>query len=163
MSDTAEQLQRLADRVQLLEDRLAILDLMAFYGPAIDAGDAEAVVKVWTEDGVYDVDKLTMVGHEQIIAMVGSDAHQGYIAGGCGHVLEPGYVEIDGDTAVATCKSQLILKNQDGPGFTVDRVTANRWELRKIDGQWKCTVRTSRVLDGRPEAVALLARGARGE
>lgn len=162
MSDTAALVQRLAERVQVLEDRLAILDLMAFYGPAVDAGDAEAVIKVWTEDGIYDVDKLKMVGHDEIIKMVGSDAHQGYIARGCGHVLEPGYVEIGGDTAVATCKSQLILKDEDSDGFTVARVTANRWELRKIDGEWKCTVRTSRVLDGRAEAVELLARGARG-
>src|SRR5699024_9009583 len=37
MSDTAALVQRLAERVQVLEDRLAILDLMAFYGPAVDA------------------------------------------------------------------------------------------------------------------------------
>lgn len=159
MTDTAALVRELADRVSQLEDKLAIVELMTSYGPAIDSGSADAVAKVWTEDGVYDVDVAVFSGHAEIIKMVRSDAHQGYIRGGCGHILEPGYVKIDGDAAVATCKSQLILKNPEADGFTVMRVTANRWEMRKINGEWKCVKRISRVLDGRPEAVALLAAG----
>lgn len=160
MTETAALVRELADRVSMLEDKLAIVELMTSYGPAIDSGSTEAVAKVWTEDGIYDVDVAVFRGHAEIIAMVESDAHQGYIHGGCGHILEPGYVKIDGDTAIATCKSQLILNLPQTTGFTVMRVTANRWEMEKIDGQWKCVKRISRVLDGRPEAVALLAAGA---
>ncbi|MFC4603972.1 nuclear transport factor 2 family protein [Rhodococcus kronopolitis] len=156
-------LQDLADRITKLEDRLAILELMASYGPAIDSGSVDAVTRVWAEDGIYDVDTGIMRGHAEIAAMVRSQAHQNWIMGGCGHILEPGYVTIDGDTAVATCKSQLIIKDQDAPGFTVLRVTANRWEMKKIDGQWKCTVRTSRVLDGRDSAREILAAGVTAE
>ena len=159
MPETAALVRELAERVTQLEDRIAILNLMTSYGPAIDSGSAEAVAAVWTEDGVYDVDTAVYSGHDEIKAMVGSKSHQGFIAGGCGHILEPGYVKVDGDTAVATCKSQLILNNRDAPGFTVMRVTANRREMRKIDGAWKCVKRISRVLDGRADAVALLAAG----
>lgn len=160
MTDTDAIVRDLAKRVTELEDRIAILTLMTSYGPAIDSGSAEAVAAVWTEDGEYDVDSGVYSGHEGIKAMVASDSHQGFIAGGCGHVLEPGYVKIDGDTAVATCKSQLILNNPKAAGYTVMRVTANRWELRKdASGAWKCTRRISRVLDGRADAIALLAAG----
>ncbi len=159
MTDTAALVRELAERVVQLEDKFAILELMTSYGPAIDSGSADAVAKVWTEDGIYDVDVAVFSGHADIIKMVHSDAHQGYIRGGCGHILEPGFVKIDGDTAVATCKSQLILKDADSVGFTVMRVTANRWEMRKINGEWKCEKRISRVLDGSPEGVALLAAG----
>jgi uncharacterized protein (TIGR02246 family) len=158
-TDLAARLARLEQRLALVEDKLAITELMTTYGPAVDSGSAEAVARLWTEDGVYDVDTGVMRGHAEIIAMVRSAAHQRWIGDGCGHVLEPGHLLVDGDTAVATCKSQLIT--HDDGHFTVRRVTATRWHLRKIDGVWKVTLRIGRLLDGRPEARALLARADR--
>lgn len=159
MSDNTTEMETLVrsltQRVTLLEDKLAITELMTAYGPAVDSGSAEAVARLWTEDGVYDVDTGIMRGHAEITAMVRSQAHRNWIEGGCGHVLEPGHIHIEGDTAVATCKSQLIVN--DGDHFEVRRVTATRWELRKIDGQWKVTLRIGRLLDGRAEARDLLA------
>lgn len=160
MTDTDQLLQNLLDRVSALEDTLAITKLLASYGPAIDSGSVEAVAKLWTEDGVYDVDTGLMSGHAEISAMVRSRAHQDYIRGGCAHLLEPGHVQLDGQQAVVTCKSQLIL--HDGDTYRVARITANRWELAKIEGQWKVTRRTNRLLDGRAEAPELLAKGVRG-
>ncbi|MBV6757226.1 nuclear transport factor 2 family protein [Rhodococcus opacus] len=159
MTGTEELVRALAERVTALEDKLAILELMTAYGPAIDSGSADAVARLWTEDGVYDVDTGVMRGHAAITAMVQSQAHQGWIGGGCAHMLEPGHVRVDGDTAVATCKSQLII--HDDAGFRVHRITANRWELAKIDGEWKVTRRINRLLDGREEARTLLAAGVR--
>ncbi|MCZ4076623.1 nuclear transport factor 2 family protein [Rhodococcus sp. H36-A4] len=157
MTDTDQLLQNLLDRVEALEDTLAITKLLATYGPAVDSGSAEAVARLWTEDGVYDVDTGVLTGQAEISAMVRSRAHQGYIHGGCAHLLEPGHVQLDGLQAVVTCKSQLIL--HDGDAYRVARITANRWELSKIEGQWKVTRRTNRLLDGRAEARELLARG----
>ena len=89
--------------------------------------------------------------------MVRSEAHQGYIHGGCGHLLDPLNIRIDGDTAVVTCHSQLILNTDKG--FRVKRVTANRWELVRADGRWQVKLRIARVLDGRADARDLLAAG----
>ena len=162
-SDTAALIRDLSARVAFLEDRQAIVDLMTSYGPAIDSGAEDAAARVWTEDGVYDVDTGAMHGRAEIAAMVRGDSHQRLISNGCAHVLEPGSVVIDGDTAVATCKSLLILARPDKSAFTVLRATANRWELAKGgDGRWRCTRRTSRVLDGREEAPGLLSRGVPG-
>lgn len=159
MTDTTQQLQSLLERVTALEDTLAIMDLLARYGPAIDSGSVEAVASLWTEDGVYDVDTGVMRGRAAISAMVRSRAHQDWINGGCAHLLEPGHVQVTGKQAVVTCKSQLVVR--DGQDFRVHRISANRWELAKIDGQWKVTRRTNRLLDGSDEARELLASGVR--
>ena len=46
-----ERLDRLEARVQALEDELAIIRLVASYGPLVDAGEADAVAALWAEDG----------------------------------------------------------------------------------------------------------------
>ena len=161
--EMTEALRELTARVAALEDRAAIVALMTTYGPAIDAGDADAVAQVWTEDGEYDVDTGVMRGHDEIRAMVRGPMHQGFVRGGCAHILEPGDVVIDGDTAVATCKSLLVTADGSGGPFTVARATANRWELVRVDGRWRCRRRVGRLLDGRPEARALLAGEIAGE
>lgn len=156
-NDMATIIRNLAEKVSYLEDRQAIVDLMTSYGPAIDAGDADAVAQVWTDDGVYDVDTGVMHGHDEIIEMVRGGMHQGFVQAGCAHILEPGSVVVDGDVAVATAKSLLVVNDERGPGFTVLRATANRWEMVKTDRGWKCRRRIGRLLDGRPAARRLLA------
>ncbi|MCF8610433.1 nuclear transport factor 2 family protein [Gordonia sp. HY285] len=155
LSDTTRLIAELATRVAYLEDRQTITDLVAAYGPAIDAGCADAVAEIWTSDGVYDVDTGVMRGHAEISAMVRGGMHQGFVQKGCAHIVEPGRVRIDGDTAVATGKSMLVVHGDDG--FSVLRATANRWELIRTEEGWKCARRVGRVLDGRPEARELLA------
>ncbi|TQF74549.1 nuclear transport factor 2 family protein [Rhodococcus spelaei] len=159
MTDSTELVGRLVERVQLLEDKLDIMQIISAYGPAVDSGSAEAVAGLWTEDGVYDVDTGSMTGHSEIEAMVHSRNHQSYIHGGCAHLVGPPHIVLDGDTAVATCHSQLVMHDGESKTNRVARITANRWEFARIDGQWKVTVRTNRLLDGRAEAREILAAG----
>jgi hypothetical protein len=67
---TEERLARLEQRLQRLEDELAITRLIASYGPLVDAGEADAVAGLWTEDGTYDVEGWSMTGREDIRALV---------------------------------------------------------------------------------------------
>lgn len=152
MTDIAD----LLGRIQRLEDERDIARLIASYGPAVDAGDADAAARLWAEDGVYDIDLMRMESRDEVRAMVDSKAHQKMVAHGCSHFLGPAVVTVDGDTAVAVCESLVLVR--DGDGYRVWRATANHFALRRIDGQWRITVRTSRVLDGNPEAHALLIR-----
>ncbi|MFC9790959.1 nuclear transport factor 2 family protein [Rhodococcus sp. NPDC127528] len=162
MTDSTDLVRRLAERVQLLEDKLDIMHLISGYGPAVDSGSAEAVADLWTEDGRYDVDTGAMTGRTEIEAMVRSRNHQSYIHGGCAHLVGPPHIVLDGDTAVATCHSQLVMHDGESGTNRVARITANRWELARVDGRWKVTVRTNRLLDGRAEAREILAAGATG-
>jgi ketosteroid isomerase-like protein len=156
-----DRLDRLEARVLALEDELAIIRLVASYGPLVDAGEADAVAGLWAEDGTYDVEGWNMAGRAEIRAMVESDGHQGLIDGGCSHFLGPAHVTVRGDEAVAVCESVLV-RHRDG-AFSVRRAGANHFALRRgVDG-WRITDRKTRALDGSAEARDLLAKGAKGE
>lgn len=155
--DTEARLARLEERLGELEDERSVTRLIASYGPLVDAGEADAVAALWEPDGVYDVDELVMTGQAEITAMVHSTNHQGWIAGGCAHVVGPPHVTVTGDDAVAVCHSLMVVQTEGR--FVVRRATANHWRLRRGPEGWRVTVRTNRVLDGRPESPALLADG----
>lgn len=154
MSEIEARLARCEQRLASLEDERAVAELIASYGPLVDAGDARAVAAMWEPDGVYDVDELLMTGREQVAEMVGSDFHQSFIAGGCAHLVGPPHVTVTGDEAVAVCHSLMVV-HEDGQ-FRIRRATANHWRLRKGPDGWRVTVRTNRILDGRAESPELL-------
>lgn len=162
-----DRLAALEQRLQLLEDTHEITQLVAAYGPLVDGGEPDLVAELWTDDGVYDVDEITMTGRDEIRAMVRSKNHQGWIKGGCAHFLGPAKVTVDGDEAVAVCHSLMIVNRggafEEAPEFVVRRATAHHLELTRTDEGWRVAKRTSRVLDGREEAPALLVKGATGQ
>ncbi|QLL05683.1 nuclear transport factor 2 family protein [Mycobacterium vicinigordonae] len=153
-------IEQLAARLRRLEDERDIARLIASYGPAVDAGDSDATARLWAQDGVYDVDVMRMESREDVHAMVSSAPHQRLVASGCCHFLGPCVVTVDGDTAVAVCESLVLIR--EGEGYHVWRCTANHFVLKRIEGRWQIGTRTSRVLDGTPEARALLTKGLAG-
>ncbi len=158
MDDLIRTVAALAARVEELEAKLAIAQLMASYGPAVDSGSADVAGALWTEDGVYDAGVGVFRNPGGIAAMVATDPHQSYIHGGCAHIVGPPHITVDGDRAVATCYSQLLFRDNETDAYRIWRVTANRWEwVRGADG-WRVVSRVNRPLDGGAEARALLGR-----
>jgi uncharacterized protein (TIGR02246 family) len=151
----------LGTRLRRLEDEREISRLIASYGPAVDAGDADAAARLWASDGSYDVEGWQMESRADVHAMVSSPSHQNLVANGCCHFIGPAVVTVSGDSAVAVCESLVLVR--DGDGYRVWRATANHFMLRRIDDRWQITVRTSRVLDGNPGAHALLMTGLAGQ
>lgn len=151
-------------RLAAAEDELAILQLLASYSPRVDSGDAEGVAELWTDDGVYDVDTGVLEGHDGLVEMVNGDAHQGLIAHGCGHVPSLPVVLLDGDRAVATGYTQLVVRSSRPGRYTVMRVTASRWELERRgpvdapDRGWRVVLRTARAVTDDGEGRQLLGR-----
>jgi hypothetical protein len=142
------------ERVQALEDTVSICQLIATYGPAVDSECGSAVGGVWAEDSVYDAGGTRpYVGRASVADRVCGERHQRYVQAGCAHVLSMHQVAVD--VAVAVNHSRVYLR--DGAHWRLERVSANRWELERIDGTWQVERRTSRQLDGSPEARALLA------
>lgn len=147
----------LVRRVGALEDELAIHRVIVRYGLAVDAGDADGGAGVFTEDGVYDVDVGRMEGREAVRRMVRGERHQAMV-GHCAHQMGPFTVTLDGpERAAAVGYSRVYLRTP--AGTHVYRVSLNRWELAKQDGEWLITRRTTRVL-GHPEALAVLRAAA---
>lgn len=157
---TDDRLARLEHRLQALEDEREITTLLSTYGPLADSGRAEEVAAIWETDGVYDNDEISMSGHDQLAAMIGSRGHRRWIEGGCCHFNGHPAVTLHGDTAVAVNHSLMVV--HQGGQFVVRRATANHWQLHRGPDGWRVTVRTGRLLDGRPQAPALLAAGALG-
>ncbi len=157
-----ERLAALEQRLRRVEDELAIRRLLASYGPLVDAGDGDAVGALWAKDGEYDVDGWLMRSQADVAAMVRSPAHQGMIAGGAAHFLGPICVHVDGDEAIAVCESIVVRHNDEGRGYRVWRAGANHVTLRRTDAGWRIAKRTTRALDGSPQARDLLAAGATG-
>jgi uncharacterized protein (TIGR02246 family) len=154
-------LNGLAARIALLEDREAIRDLIARYGPLADAGDAAGAAALWTEDGVYDVGGHGVHrGRAAIAALLEGEAHQALIAAGVAHLLSAPVIEIDGDCAEATTYS-CVLRHV-GEGWHAHRVAANYWMLVRGAEGWRIAGRVNRLLDGDPAAHALLSPAGAG-
>lgn len=153
----------LAQRLQRVEDMLAIYELISSYGPAVDSDCCEEAAKLWTEDGRYEIPGIGHCnGRREIQQLFEGEMHQALIMGGAAHVLSMPHVRLDGDTAVATHYAQVFVpqKGKEGNGaFGIYRTVATRWELVRTDGGWKCKRRINHLLDGRSEARELLAQG----
>ena len=153
MDELARMVAELSRRVGALEDELAIHRVIVRYGLAVDAGDADGGAGVFTEDGVYDVDVGRMEGREAVRRMVRGERHQAMV-GHCAHQMGPATVSLDSpERATALGYSRVYLHTP--AGTHVYRVSLNRWELGKRDGEWLITRRTTRVL-GHPAALAVL-------
>jgi uncharacterized protein (TIGR02246 family) len=142
-------------RLQALEDREAIRELIARYGPLADSGDAEGVAALWAEDGVYAIAGMgEACGREAIAALIEGPMHRRLMADGCAHLLGPVAIELAGDKASA--RGHSVVLHWSGEAFEVLRVAANRWELsRGVEG-WQVTRRDNALLQGGEAARALL-------
>jgi len=122
---TIERFAALERRIALLEDQVAIYQLMAAYGPAADSGSTERATTLWAEDGIYDLHSRVMTGRGEIAQELEGEWHQGLIAQGSGHIVSMPHVVVEGDQAVATCHSRLYRR--EGEAYRVISCSANRW------------------------------------
>jgi SnoaL-like domain len=155
-AELAARVVSLEERVRLLEDHVAVLRLVNSWGPAVDTGSADSAGALWTEDGVLESDLSRLEGPGDVVAMVESDGQHALIAQGCAHVQTAPVVDVEGDRATAVAYSQVYLHSDEG--HRVWRVSANQWDFRRTPSGWRVTRRTNRVIDGGPEARAVLER-----
>jgi len=160
MGELEDRIGQLEARLGALEDQVALYQLVASYGPAVDSGSAEEAAAIWVEDGTYDTIPRPLEGRDDIAAMVRSDGHQSLIHNGCAHVMALPHLRLDGDRAVATGYSRVYLR--DGDGFRVWRASSNRWEFVRTPEGWRATSRVNRALDGAEDARQILRDGVTG-
>src|SRR5205814_10503071 len=101
MDDLRQQVAALAQRVQALEDELAIHRQNVRYDFAVDTGDADGAAALFTADAVYDVDgPLLMQGRAGVRAMVCCSRPQAMLPR-CAHQISPAVDPAHGDRATA--------------------------------------------------------------
>lgn len=138
-------MKSIEERLQSLEDRAEIVDLIASYGPYADSGNGKAIGELWSADGTYTFDSTTLQ-HAELAGLVELDTHQDFMAAGCAHVLTAPSVRIDGDTATATNHS-LVFARREEP-WIAERVSSNRWFLVRSEAGWRVANRENRLLTG---------------
>ncbi len=158
--------QDLAKRIQALEDRLDIIQLIMSYPLALDSGSSEYARSAWSPTGIFDRGNenpaehsgnyLGAYGVDKIIEETTGPAVRKAREHGMAHLMTAPHVVIDGDRAVATNHNQLVQWN--GETFVSPRITSNRWELVRQNGRWKIERRILRLLTGSKESRELLGR-----
>jgi SnoaL-like domain len=151
----ADRLDRLERRVGELEDEAAIARLIAGYGPLADSSQGDAVRDMWVEEGgTYELQGYHFTSAE-MAGTVTTDLHRRFVSTGSAHTLGPARIWLDGDAAVAINYSVVFI--HDHGRWVAERVAANRWDLTRTAAGWRVRRRVNRLLDGGPEAVAVLA------
>lgn len=146
------------DRLQALEDRQAIYQVVCGYGYAVDGLNGPAVGSFYEDQGVYAVGDIgKMEGRETIEAITRDPGHLSFVGAGCAHISTLPYVVVDGDQAVATCHTMVNMHGDSG--FFIGRLSASRIELaRQPEGGWKIVYRQNYMLNGDPAGSQLLGR-----
>ena len=135
-------------RVALIEDQLAIYQLLSAMAPIVDGGAADEMANFFTPDGSYVVDvtgSKAFAGRDAIAGVYGSDYHQSAVRQGISHMLGFPHVRIAGDKAHAVTYACIFRCNDDG--WYVARIAANSFDLVRGDGDWKISKRVSLELN----------------
>ena len=113
-------------RLDLIESRIAILELTARYCHGADGRDADAFLSVWHSDAVWDVSSRCFKGHEEIGKAV---AHQWRSFEAMHHSTSNSVIEIASDSDATGHHDVLALTTLlDGrsllsSGHYIDRYT----------------------------------------
>lgn len=157
MAGIEDRLENIERRLAAAEDELAIIRLVASYGPLVDTGRTDLAPQLIAQDGVYDVLNARL-GRDEFSTMLSQDEHQGLVREGIAHVMGLPWVRIDGDRATAVNCTQLYHKVADG--YQVFRVAQNVWHLARTKGGWKIKERFNRLIGEGDDARALLESAA---
>ncbi len=153
MISVEDRLAEVERRLAVAEDELAVIRLVASYGPMVDTGDTTFAPVLFADEGVYDVLNARL-SRSDFAAMLGGPEHQGIVAEGIAHVMGLPMVRVEGDRASAVNCTQLFHKVADG--YRVFRVAQNVWKLERRPEGWKIVERFNRLIGEGDDARALL-------
>ncbi len=164
MTDASKN-RSIEQRLQAIEDRLDILNLIAGHPPGADSASHDFAASFWMADGTVDMAGQGK-GYESMIGVLNTPGFAEAQRQGICHFTGLPHITIDGDRAVATSYLQILAADPDGKpfelsahgtskGFRVLRLSANRWELQRTPEGWRIKSRTVRGMDN-PASRALL-------
>ncbi len=151
----------LEGRLRIVEDKLAIYELIASHPPSADTGHSEYTLSVYEEDGLFDRGPTLdgARGAKDIAAFIERPEHHEAIAAGLAHFAGLPLIDLRGDSAIVTSYLQIVHLDHSGEprdlpnhgtstGYRIHRAVVNRWELHRIGGRWRVARRTLLPVDG---------------
>jgi len=131
----------LAERVQQLEDVLAIHQLLDDYGRHLDVGDFDAYAGLFAEEGEVDLGgRGSARGRAAIKELI--EANSGP-PGSAFRIISNPHVVVDGDTATSTAMFTVLVPTPGG--VAVASLGHHFDELRREDGRWCFALRRARI------------------
>ena len=167
----ARQNRGIEQRLQAIEDRLEILNLVAAHPPGADSASHDFAASFWLADGTVDMAGQPK-GYKSMIGVLNTPGFAEAQQQGICHFAGLPHIAIDGDRAVATSYLQILAADPDGKpfelsahgtskGFRVLRLSANRWELQRTPEGWRIKNRSVRGMDN-PASRELLKKTTAG-
>ena len=155
----AKDTSNLLARITAIEDRLAILNLLAGSAFSSDVASESYWTKMFATDAVFDrgAGRPQDTGLVAIHKIVNSADQREAIKYGMTHLAMLPHITLSGDSAVATgcllivmpdtAASHVILPGKGVyPGFSIYQLTVNRWKLVRTTDGWKVIQRTVRPI-----------------
>ncbi len=130
-----KELTDMKKRLQLLEDKEAIRDVLAQYAFNADLNRMEAFVNLFTVDCVFDVgaDMGVWKGREQILKFMKEGAIQTF-TNHSQHVNVGCKIDVEGDEATVRGYSFVTVHWQGGYGLY--SCSFRTFRMKRIDGRW---------------------------
>lgn len=125
-------------RLQILEDRVQINELVSVYSLRILQNEAHTLPDLFTEDGIFQAGTLRLQGREQLTAMFGRMQ-----AGITYPLVRPAEIKIEGDVATHVG----VMQNPSGEG-RAGYIGIYYDALRRVDGNWLFSKREFKFILG---------------
>lgn len=135
----ATALERMEERLQRVEDELAIKRLIVEYAVRLDAKDLDSYLDLFAEDGIWQTGENARRGRaairEMLEGMYGETEKEpfGYARY---RIVSNMQVDVDGNRATARSRHLSLMRGPNGnPVPTLGGLYED--ELVRVDGQWK--------------------------
>jgi len=151
----------LEQRVQAVEDQLAIQRVITDYSAFLDARDYDGYVGLFTEDGVWQNGSTRREGRADIRAMLTGlfgEPEPGFVNRSSFHQIGNFEIDVDGDTARARSRFVFVMR---GEGGAPTPALSGQYhdELVRVDGRWRISQRVDHtVMPTAEEWVAEIRR-----
>jgi uncharacterized protein (TIGR02246 family) len=143
-------------RLQNLEDKEAIREMLSRYALAIDLKRVEDFLDLWTPDGV-----LVSDGSGSIISIKGREEIRAYLAPfltiATQHLLLDYLIEVNGDTATAVGYQVMTDTREDRA--RIGRCAVRSFRFRRVKGKWRIEEAISRGIANTAECEKLIPAG----
>ena len=138
----------LEQRVQALEDQLAIQRVITDYSAHLDARDYDGYVNLFTEDGVWQNGDTRREGRAEIRAMLTGlfgEPDPDFVNLSSFHQIGNFEIDVDGDTARAKSRFVFVWR---GEGGAPTPALSGQYhdELVRVAGEWKITPRVDHTV-----------------
>lgn len=130
---TSGALAQTAD-MTVVADKLAIMELASAFETAFDRGDLEAMVAMWTDDGVFVHPFGTFEGKDAFRGWAEGQFAQSAASGGTRHLVTNFEIAVAGEAATMTCYLTLFAGRVSPTPLIILGVFTD--QLVKVDGAW---------------------------